>query len=137
MNEPELVPIQATRQVPKTENSSDAEVVAPISGQAVLSRIPNRVRLRKAAKSYFIFLGLAVGAVFVPILHLILVPGFLLLSIFMAVNAYVDNVEIENIKLKCEKCHADIMLPSKRADQYPFWVKCPSCQTEYRVEKTH
>lgn len=137
MIEPELVNIQATRQLPKSESSTGNEVVAPISGHAVLAKIPGVVRMRKAAKSYLIFLGLAVAAIFVPILHFILVPGFLLLSIFMAINAYVDGVEIANIELKCEKCNSDITLPEKRADQYPFWVKCTHCQTEYRIEKTH
>ncbi len=126
----EFAPIQAYLQ------TAENEVAKPLTGQVVLAKIHSSVRMRKAIKSFFIFFGLAIASIFVPILHFFLVPGFLILSIFMAINAYSDSQEIANLDLKCAKCGTSVTLAEKRQEQYPFWVKCPSCQTEYRIEKS-
>jgi chromate transport protein ChrA len=106
------------------------------SGHVIMAEVPYGYRLKKALKN----MGLCYGAMLVflflpiPIFHLFIVGGLFLLGIFMFFNTYVDDIEIASGQIACSGCGQENQI-SKRADTWPFWLKCSSCQKDLRIEK--
>lgn len=117
----------------------DREVViyidglSPLTTKLPLVEIPKRERVLRAGKSLGILWACAVGAAFIPMLHFILVPGFLLAGILFAANGYSDDQRIGDPKLTCLKCKSPLSLKDL-ADQFPKYLRCESCGAEHRLE---
>lgn len=97
--------------------------------------IEKNKRIIKAIKALVILWACAGFAVFIPMLHFVLVPGLFLAGIFFAISGYTDDVRVANNKVACLKCSQTVII-KEQADQFPIWVKCESCSTEYRITAT-
>ncbi len=110
----------------------DGQIIG--SGHVQMGPVAKPIRIKKALRNFSICFVLMIAGLFVPMLHFVLVPGFFMLSIFMAANAYSDSIEISAGQLICDSCKATIEI-EKHSDQWPFWVHCSKCQKDYRIEK--
>lgn len=65
-------------------------------------------RVKRTLQGFFLFFGIACLCVFIPVLHLVLVPACLLLSF---VVAYIRSQQVGSVDLtgvKCPKCSTDL-----------------------------
>ncbi|MGD8569712.1 MAG: hypothetical protein PVJ39_16625 [Gammaproteobacteria bacterium] len=90
-------------------------------------------RVKRALK----FLGLswlAAGvALFIPIAHFVLVPGFVLLGIYLAVSASRTSQAMDNAKGECPNCNNAIEIKMESSDTLPKWTYCPSCNESIQI----
>lgn len=112
----------------------DGELIA--EGNVNLGPVEKALRIKRAVRNSAICFALMIGSVFVPMLHFILVPGFFLLTIFLGLNAYFDDVEITDGEITCQKCQSKIVI-GKHGDHWPLWAKCEKCNKDVRIEKAH
>ena len=91
--------------------------------------------IKKAFKALFIFWTCAIFSVFIPILHFILVPGFFIVGLFFAANAYSDDVCLKDDHVVCPKCGQKAIFKNL-TDQFPKWATCVGCAAELRIEET-
>jgi hypothetical protein len=101
--------------------------------QLELIPIEKSKRIFKATKALFILWTCMGFAVFIPMVHFVLVPGLFLAGIFFAISGYIDDVQLAPTKLKCSKCAGDAQ-PAHWSDQFPKWMKCAGCGAEMKIE---
>ncbi len=90
-------------------------------------------KMTYVAKKFFLFLGLAVVSVFIPVAHFVLVPVFLLLTVVTAIKANAIQARLEISEsvpcLKCEKPLASEYLLGKDPR-----IQCGQCFEHYQLE---
>lgn len=75
----------------------------------------------------------AILSIFIPLLHFILVPGFLIASVVMVIiNNRPSNVE--SAKAKCPACGVDFVI-SKGKPEFPIDDVCASCHHKIIINK--
>lgn len=99
-----------------------------------LTILPTKYRLLISFKKFIFFFLLALGTLFIPVLHFILVPLFLCVSVFMAVQTYKVKYKlyIENSTI-CLDCNVQLFKFYLLTDELKF--KCASCGTQYLIYK--
>jgi hypothetical protein len=76
----------------------------------------------------------AIFSIFLPLIHFVLVPGFLIAAITMVViNSRPAN--IESAKAKCPQCGVDFVI-SKGKPVFPLEDVCASCHHKITINKT-
>lgn len=86
-----------------------------------------RERTKNSLVQFSIFFGLALGSVFIPVFHFVLVPLFLLIAPFMAWKTYKQEVLLEECKVICPECQQEVGIP-KKSGQWPLHEPCPHCR---------
>ena len=91
-------------------------------------------RLKLAFKKFTFLFMIALVSVLIPVFHFILVPIFLLLSVFFALKAYQTKVVLETSgQGRCLQCdhslHTQIILDEN------LRFTCSHCPARYMVEK--
>jgi hypothetical protein len=81
-----------------------------------------------------IFWAIAAVTIFIPILHFILVPGFLIGGIVASAAARRQKSIVAGGKGSCPKCGVGFLLV-KSADRWPLGEVCPKCGAQIRIEK--
>lgn len=90
-------------------------------------------KLKHGLKSFFIFFFIAVFCILIPILHFVLVPGFLLFAIYKFIKSQKEVGEIVLAKFNCPNCANLIEL--KNVDlKFPHKEYCPQCRTSLKIE---
>ncbi len=84
-------------------------------------------RLVRAGKILGLCWVLAVIAVFIPVLHFILVPLLLIAGPVMAYLKYRVTELAEKADGVCPECQAEVSIPLDPADRLPKWTYCPAC----------
>lgn len=75
----------------------------------------------------------AILSIFIPLLHFILVPGFLIAAVTMVIiNSRPAN--IESAKAKCPECGVDFVI-SKGKPVFPMDDVCASCHHKIIINK--
>ena len=104
-------------------------------GFVLLKERTHQERLARAVRS-FVTWSLAAGvSLFIPVLHFILVPVFILAAFFMAANALFDVFRIESGEAICARCGA-LNKIEPQVESYPIHIDCSQCDsrmTAYRV----
>ncbi|RME15702.1 MAG: hypothetical protein D6797_06115 [Bdellovibrio sp.] len=100
-----------------------------------VKKIELRDRIKAALKSSIVLFLLAVGFVFIPILHFILVPAFLIASIVVFWMTFSITHKITTRALKCPGCHKEISLKSQ-SPEFPIRFSCPECQAVFYLNKS-
>lgn len=90
-------------------------------------------RLGRAIGALLVCLLLAGAAVFIPIAHFVLVPGLILLGLFMFFSRYRTEKAAENIKVKCPACEQDVTIKLDAEKQPPFYCYCSNCNQNLHV----
>lgn len=88
---------------------------------------------RAAMKWFGIFFALAVFSVFVPILHFILVPSFLIAAVVVSMRAYNQKADLENVRGKCPNCSTEISIPRVRIRKVSGEI-CPQCRDFIKIK---
>lgn len=104
-------------------------------GHLILKERSAQERIGRAAQAFLIWMLAAVAAFFIPILHFILVPAFVLVAIFMAANGLFDVFKIESGEIVCAHCKNKNIVEAQN-ETYPLHLDCENCNarlTGYRA----
>lgn len=83
-------------------------------------------RLRRMLKIFGMLLAAAFVAVFIPLLHFVLVPVLLLGAILFGVLAWIDRAEILRGEFPCPQCQKINTLP-RGSEDFPRDTRCQHC----------
>ncbi|HKK08299.1 MAG TPA: hypothetical protein VKA44_05385 [Gemmatimonadota bacterium] len=86
---------------------------------------PRGRRLRRAAAGLGLLWLLAAVSVFIPIAHLILVPGFFLGGIGLAVVRWKRRDRFAEFRARCPVCGEDHAFDLQEAAELPQRLRCP------------
>lgn len=89
-------------------------------------------KLKSAAKWISIFVALAFVSVFVPILHFVLVPAFLIAAVAAGVNSYMQKADLENIRGNCPNCGNSLSISRARVKNVSGEI-CPQCSDFLKI----
>lgn len=100
---------------------------------AELLKLTSSERLKVSCKKFAFLLALAIGSIFIPVLHFFLVPMFLILSLVLGFKAYATQYRLHFLKetncIECQKpLKAEVMLDES------LRVKCHHCLVNYLVQ---
>lgn len=104
-------------------------------GHLILKERSPQERMIRSAKAFGLWGLAAVAAVFIPMLHFILVPAFILIALFMAANALFDVFFIESGEITCARCGTATGIETQ-GETYPITIDCEHCDarmTAYRA----
>lgn len=79
-------------------------------GEMIYSRYSLSQRIFRSLAYFTIFLGLALGAVFIPILHFILVPSFSIVAVLSGFLMFFDKEKILSFCGACPYCENTTVL---------------------------
>jgi hypothetical protein len=91
-------------------------------------------RTMRALKALGLFWGLAILAVFLPVIHFVLVPAFLILGPIFAINTYKQDASIVAKDLSCPECKAILKVSSQKM-KWPLLLTCGDCKTRIYLHK--
>lgn len=105
------------------------------SGWVLRRDLSSSERLIRGLKLSGIFLLCAAIAVFIPILHFVLVPLLLLLSLVMGVAVWLTRGEILSGEAACPNCGVINNL-NKQSEDWPRTQRCTGCSMLLTFEIT-
>ncbi len=105
---------------------------APAEGIARIIIWSRHERMQRAIKTGAIFFGLAIGAAFIPLLHFVLVPAFLLATPIAAYLAYGQESVISGGNARCPDCGNEFEL-ARTKPAFPLNDLCTHCRREVRI----
>ncbi len=103
-------------------------------GEIEIVRWDRRARTKRTLRYLGICWGLAVCTVFLPLVHFVLVPGFLLAGPFLAAYAYGQEGAILGGSGTCPGCKAALPIASGGI-RPAFRDLCSSCHNEVSIER--
>ena len=90
-------------------------------------------RMNRMLKISGLLLLAAIVAVFVPILHFVLVPGLLLAALFMGTMTWLDCAEVLRGEFPCPQCQKTNTL-SRQSESFPSNVRCTHCYFTLKLD---
>ena len=101
--------------------------------EAEMGTLTPSQRFAESAKNSGIFLGLATVSIFIPVMHFILVPAFLVFSVVWGIRAYGNKNRLkEPLEIKCLSC-GEVVRVKPQAFAWPLVIRCPNCATAHRL----
>lgn len=91
-------------------------------------------RALRATKMFGIFIAIAFLCVFIPILHFILPPLFILAACVFGATTWLEESMVTAGEIDCPNCAHHIVL-TPGAESWPREERCPSCSYTLRFEK--
>jgi hypothetical protein len=95
-------------------------------GFAIRRDLGKHERLARAGKMFGIFFGVALLTVFIPILHFILPPLFLIAGIVFFWTTYMETGEVLEGEYICPNCKHKMVIPPG-AEDWPKEERCGGC----------
>jgi len=93
-----------------------------------------KLKLQNGIKKFALFFGLAVVSVFIPVLHFVLVPAFLIVAAASFFYGYKVEFQISNpVLCTCLVCSRPITLPLLVGSNRR--VSCSACSAQFRIEE--
>ena len=89
-------------------------------------------RARNAVKAFFILLAATFCAIFVPILHFILVPTFFMAMFIVSMNKYGEMSRNLGGSAECPKCH-EVFVIEKSKYQARLTDTCNHCHDDLEI----
>lgn len=102
----------------------------PTKATLEIEAIPFARRLGRGAVRLLGAWVLAVGCVLVPLLHFVLVPGFLIAGPVLAWLAVRQTVVVKSTSIGCPKCGQDAPI-EEGTTGWPAGLRCGSCGTTF------
>jgi hypothetical protein len=90
-------------------------------------------RMHYAFKGTGICILIAIGCILLPLLHFILVPLFLLISIYVGITRFRCNMATDLSEVKCPTCNADLTVKIVYFDEKGFCFGCMKCRSELKI----
>lgn len=91
-------------------------------------------RVARAARMFGILFLVAFLTVFIPILHFVLPPLFLILGFIFATTTYLETGEVLRGEIDCPNCKRKMQL-RKEAEGWPKSMRCEGCSYTLKVER--
>ena len=104
------------------------------SGEVFIQQWTPQQRLLRALKAFFIWFFIALVSLFIPILHFILVPLFLLAAFVMGFIVYAHSSMVLGGTGSCPFCGAAMEI-LKKPNQWPLDDICDKCSRHVVIEK--
>lgn len=95
-------------------------------GQVERRDLPANERAMRSLKVLGILWVVAFITIFVPVLHFVLVPLFLLLGIVFATTTWMEKSWIVKGSIPCPNCNKSIEF-KEESESWPSKQRCPSC----------
>jgi hypothetical protein len=114
----------------KIHNNTGKEIIYP---NILIESLGVKQRLIQSLKSFGILFGLALGSLFIPVLHFFLVPLFLIFSLFFAWLNFKKIYKISSVKLSCPVCHGEIVFEAS-SSRLPIRNSCILCGAQLYAE---
>lgn len=92
-----------------------------------------RDRVRRAAAAWAGCWGAAIAAVFLPVLHFVLVPLLLIAGPLMALSQLTNRVTVLEVEGPCPACGARVHETPRRDARTPIDLRCTSCRRALTV----
>jgi hypothetical protein len=113
------------------EGFQQVEVICTLDSQTTTGHVWRRDftrtdRMTRALKMGGIFFGVTFITLFIPVLHFVLVPLFLLLTVVFGFNAWMEKGEVLKGEVLCPNC-SEKFLFSREAEGWPKSQRCPKC----------
>jgi len=120
-------------------NEEIAVIVNASNGSALDAEVqkvhlPAGERLARAGKRLGILWGAAIVCLFIPIVHFLLVPLFLITGLALAIVAFLGSIRIIGSELICPDCKNTFNLPETR-ESWPIDYSCPRCTRYLWIER--
>lgn len=115
---------------PNAHMDRDAQ---PTSGTIRIQHWGRSDRLRRALRASGICSLFAMIAVFIPLLHFVLVPLLILAAPIVGFVLYGQESAVLGGEGKCPACGADFLV-AKSANKFPLNDLCTSCQGSVRIQ---
>jgi hypothetical protein len=101
-----------------------------VPARVTIERHDKRARTGRALKALGACWGLAVVSVIVPIAHFVLVPGFLVLGIVLALQRGREAASVRAVEGHCPRCNAERTFIASGALRAEMRAQCPVCRNE-------
>jgi hypothetical protein len=118
--------MSSENKVPVTVRSISSE---PVSVAISLRQLSKHERVVLSLKGLGLFWGLAALSVFIPVMHFILVPMFLLLGPLIAYLNYQKTVFLGDTVVTCPNCSERLHLKNGTA-RWPHEEVCGKCRAK-------
>lgn len=96
------------------------------AGLHLLRRSP-RERTVRAAQGWVLCWGAAIVAVFIPLLHFVLVPALLIAGPLVARARWQERATVRGLRAKCPGCEAEIQTALNSSATAEIALRCPAC----------
>ncbi len=90
-------------------------------------------RRRRALMAALLAFVAACVAVFIPVLHFLLVPGLLIGGVVAALRRWRIAVQVTRARGVCPACEVEVERRLDVAHAAEIWTLCPSCQSRLRI----
>lgn len=92
-----------------------------------------KMKIQNGLKKFGLFFGLALASVFIPVLHFVLVPAFLIISAVSFFYGYRVEFQVsEPSAFNCFECSKELVLPLLIGSNRR--LNCTHCTAQYRIE---
>ena len=78
--------------------------------------------------------GLALFSVLIPVAHFVLVPGFALGGVVVAVIRYLEVRTVVRVAGTCPKCEQGQDIATSQKWKSSLTIECPSCRSDLQLE---
>lgn len=130
MNPPTDLPTEV-RELPARLRFAGAE---PTPAVARVAERGKSWRTRGALKQIAIWWGLALATIFIPLLHFVLPPLFVLVGIWRAYSAYTETRTLLSLRGPCPKCGTEQEFTELGRLKGPHTVTCAHCRWKLQAE---
>ncbi len=104
-------------------------------GTVKIQYFNRKQRIMQSLKIFGLCWGGAIVGVFLPIIHFVLVPSFILAGLIVPGFVYFRESLVLGGEATCPKCHAPFPI-EKGSNQWPLSDLCTQCRTSILIEKT-
>lgn len=105
-------------------NSAGAKIIYP---DTQITAIEPSLRLKQTGITFLKTAGFTLLSVFIPVLHFILVPLGLLLTVFLTYSTFKKNYVAKNLEVHCPSCDKK-SAQNLFSKELPLRTYCPHCR---------
>lgn len=91
-------------------------------------------RMKKAAPVFGLFLFISICCIFVPFLHFILVPGFLIFGSYKTYLIIAENKLLDMQMINCPVCKKNLNEKNIYFSKFPIKLVCFECGAQLTIE---
>lgn len=92
-----------------------------------------KMKIQNGIKKFGLFFGLALASVFIPVLHFVLVPAFLIIAAVSFFYGYRVEFQVSApVSFNCLECSKELALPLLVGSNRR--LNCTHCTAQHRIE---
>ena len=103
-------------------------------GILLIKNFSQTERIKRTFKTGGMWLGITIVGVFIPVLHILIVPLGLIATIIGSIYSYKKRSIITSGSGICPECNKKVEIFEKDLD-LPFFEMCSNCKAQLRVVK--